>query len=441
MSIHEKFNFHSAGELEEKAAALNVNIPLQEDVSILKTPVKIGAFCSPNSLVTHPMECRDGSENGTPLDLTFRRYRRMAEGGSGIIWFEATSVCDEGSSVSNQLMIKNENLSVYSKLVAETKKCASDKNGQKNEPLCVIELTHSGRYSGKKPVIAYHNAYLDEKAKLNSDYPVITDAELERLEDIFVSKAILAVEAGFDLIDVKCCHGYLIGELLSARTREGKYGGSFENRIRFLLEVLDKITDAVCGKAEITVRTGAYDMIPYGWGMKQDGSFETDNEEPIHLLKELYKHGIKIVNLSAGNPYISPCIGRPFDKAMVGDPQAEEHPLVSTARIFDNTARIQQAVPEMKIVGIGYSWLRQYFGMAAAANISQGRVTMAGLGRGSLAYPDFANDLLYKGSLDPGKVCITCSLCSQLMRNGGPAGCMIHDTGIYKTYFDQKCRR
>ena len=439
MAEHQKFNFQSLEELKAKCGELNVFIPFLEDTSVLKRPVKIGKFTSPNSLVVHPLECRDGLDNCQPSDLTYRRYRRQAEGGAGIIWIEATAVTDDSRSVPNQLMLRESNLSDFEKLVDIIKKSATLKNGDHNVPLCAIELTHSGRYA-KTPILAYHNHYLDQHSKLSEDYPLASDDELKQLSDSFVEKAKLAVKAGFELIEIKSCHGYLFGELLSARNRKGAYGGPFENRTKALLETIDRITEAIHGQAEVTVRIGAYDWIPNGWGMAEDGSFRLDPSEPILLMKEMLKHGVKIVNVSAGNPYIKPCIGRPFDMYMKGDPIPDEHPLEGVARFMNGTAAIQEAVPEMKMIGSGYSWLRQYLGMAAAANIASGRISMVGLGRGALAYPDFANDLLSTGKLDSRKVCITCSLCSQLMRKGGPAGCMVRDTQTYKPYFDLKCR-
>jgi hypothetical protein len=95
----------------------------------------------------------------------------------------------------------------------------------------------------------------------------------------------------------------------------------------------------------------------------------------------------------------------------------------------------------MVIIGTGYSWLRQFLGFSAAANIRQGWVTVAGVGREALAYPDFARDLLTKGSLDPKKTCVACSLCSELMREGGPTGCVVFDHEIYRPIFQQRCRK
>ena len=96
-----KFEF-SIKTLEDLAALgqrLGVNVPASKDVSILSQPVKSGALQLPNSLAIHPMEGCDGGEDGSPGDLTARRYERFAGGGAGLIWFEATAVAPEGGPI------------------------------------------------------------------------------------------------------------------------------------------------------------------------------------------------------------------------------------------------------------------------------------------------------------------------------------------------------
>jgi 2,4-dienoyl-CoA reductase-like NADH-dependent reductase (Old Yellow Enzyme family) len=305
--------------------------------------------------------------------------------------------------------------------------------------MAILELTHSGRHSTLRPVIAIHDEILDRASGVPEDYPLITDGELEDLEDRYVDAARLAAQAGFDGIDVKACHGYLAAELLGARQREGKYGGSFENRTRFLINVVDKIRDRLGPGTAITTRLSAYEGIPGGWGMQPGPVLRENLEEPIRLVKMLYERGVRVVNISAGNPYISPHIGRPFDRPMTGGAFPEEHPLEGVARLVGLVRQVQQSLPEMVVIGTGYSWLRQYLGNSAAAAIRRGWVSVVGLGREALAYPDFARDLLTAGRLDPRKTCVTCSLCSQLMREGGPTGCVIFDCELYRPVYRQKC--
>src|SRR6185437_13685646 len=95
--------------------------------------------------------------------------------------------------------------------------------------------------------------------------PLISDDDLDRLQDRYVAAAGLAYRIGFDFVDVKQCHRYLLNELLAARTRPGRFGGSFENRTRFVREVVGRIRDAYPGKI-IATRMNVFDGVPYQVG-------------------------------------------------------------------------------------------------------------------------------------------------------------------------------
>jgi 2,4-dienoyl-CoA reductase (NADPH2) len=437
MTSHERFGFKNLADLEAKIASLGLDIRLDTNLEPLGRRVKIGALETPNSLAIHPLEGRDSTPDGRPGELTFRRYQRFAESGAGLIWFEATAVVPEGRASPRQLLLNGENLSAFRDLLHRVEQSAAAAYGPAHRPMTVLQLTHSGRSSKPVPVIAVHNETLDAKLGLPPDYPLISDGELEALEDRFVETAKLAHQVGFQTVDIKACHGYLTSELLGARTRPGKYGGSFENRTQFLINIVEKIREQVGHDLALTVRLNAYDGIPYphGWGVRQEDVAQEDLAEPIRLVRLLYDKGVRVVSITAGNPYYSPHVTRPFDTPVQGGAIPGEHPLQGVARLFRITRQIQQAVPEMVIVGTGYSWLRQFLGYAAAANIRNGWVTIVGAGREALAYPDFARDLLTKGELDPKKTCITCSRCSQLMRRGGAAGCVTFDPEVYRSIY------
>jgi 2,4-dienoyl-CoA reductase (NADPH2) len=424
-------------DLETKITSLGLDIRLDTDLQPLGRRVKIGALETPNSLAIHPLEGRDGTPCGRPGELTFRRYQRFAEGGAGLIWFEATGVLPEGRANHRQLLLNEENLSAFKEMLRRTEQVAAAAYGLAHRPVTVLQLTHSGRYSKPLPVIAAHDETLDAKLGLPSDYPHISDRELEALEDHFVQAANLAHQVGFQAIDIKACHGYLASELLAARTRPGSYGGNFENRTRFLINIVEKIRRQLGNDLAVTIRMNAYDgtPYPYGWGVSQEDVTQEDLTEPTRLVRLLYDKGVRMVSISAGNPYYNPHVTRPFDTPVQGGARPGEHPLQGVARLFRITRQIQQAVPQMVIVGTGYSWLRQYLGYAAAANIRNGWVTIVGMGREALAYPDFARDLLTKGKLDPKKTCITCSRCSQLMRDSGMVGCVVFDPEVYRPIY------
>jgi 2,4-dienoyl-CoA reductase-like NADH-dependent reductase (Old Yellow Enzyme family) len=423
-------------ELEAKIASLGLEIRLDTDLEPLERRVKIGALRTPNSLAVHPLEGRDSTPEGRPGELAFRRYQRFAEGGAGLLWFEATAVVPEGRGDHRQLLLSEENLPAFAEMVRRVEQAAAA-FGPAHRPVTVLQITHSGRFSEPIPSSASHSEALDAKRGVPSDYPLISDGELEDLEDHFVTAADLAHQVGFNAVDIKACHGYLASELLAAHTRPGEYGGSFENRSRFLINIVEKIRAKVGDGLALAVRLNAYDGIPYpyGWGVAQGGSAEEDLTEPIRLVRLLYDKGVRLASISAGNPYYNPHVTRPFDTPAKGGEVPSEHPLLGVDRLFRITRQIQQAVPKMVIVGAGYSWLRQFLGNAAAANIRNGWVTIAGVGREALAYPDFARDLLIKGELDPEKTCITCSRCSDLMRACGKAGCVVFDPQVYRPIY------
>ncbi|MCX6621422.1 MAG: NADH:flavin oxidoreductase, partial [Acidobacteria bacterium] len=252
MSSHEPFHFHSLDDLEDRIRELGLNLPLRADVGPLLEPIVLGSRRIPNRMVVLPMEGCDGAADGSPEELTFRRYRRFAAGGSGLLWFEATAVVPEGRANPRQLWIHEGTVESFARLVEESRRAARERHGESHAPLLVLQLTHSGRYSrpgaAPAPIIAHHSAFLDPVHNLPADYPLITDEALERLEDAYVQAAIQAHRAGFDAVDVKACHRYLVSELHASHTRSNsRYGGSFENRSRFFRNVVGKIRDAVPG--------------------------------------------------------------------------------------------------------------------------------------------------------------------------------------------------
>jgi 2,4-dienoyl-CoA reductase-like NADH-dependent reductase (Old Yellow Enzyme family) len=442
-AMHERFHYRTLEELQAEVTRRGLGISFQQDLSPLGRKVEVYGHTLPNSLGIHPMEGCDGTADGKPDELTFRRYERFARGGAGLLWFEATAVAFAGRANPRQLFASPENTGDLARLRETAVKAAQETFGAGHEPLCVLQLTHSGRYSKPegtpKPIIAQHNPWLDAKQGIPADYPVITDDELERLEDEYVKAARVAVAAGYRVIDLKSCHRYLVSELLGAHARPGKYGGPFENRTRFQLNIIDKIRAAVGKDLEIAVRLNTWDGLPYpyGWGVspategQEPGPLPVDLTDPTRLLGELSQRGVRLVSLSIANPYYNAHLTRPYDTPAAGLSIPEEHPLEGVARIFGVTRELQASHPELTIVGAGYSWLRQFFPLTAAANLATGTQKIAGVGREAFAYPDFARDLLEKGALDSRKVCIACSKCTDIMRDGGRTGCVVRDAQLY----------
>ena len=440
MASHQRFHIEDLTQLRNEAKRLGVTLPVEEDISNLLEPIHIGSKTLPNRLLIQPIEGFDADALGGPQELGFRRYRRFAAGGAAILWFEATAVVPEGRSNPRQFWIHDKNVDRFKRLVEETRKAAHESMGSNHNPLLILQLTHSGRYSKpsgeQAPIIAHHSKVLDPLHNLPEDYPLITDDELDRLQDAYVQSARLASEAGFDGVDVKSCHRYLVSELHASFTREkSKYGGPFENRTRFLIEVARRIDREVDGF--ITTRLNAYDAIsyPYGFGVDKEDYTKPDLAEPIHLTSMLKEIGLPILNCSIGNPYYNPHFGRPFDFTIKGGSIPEIHPLEGVALFLQIIRDIQQAHPDLPVVGSGYSWLRYLLPHVGAAAVKNGWASIIGLGRGALAYPDFVRDLMEKKRMDPYKCCVACSSCTQIMRDGGSTGCVVHDSEIYGVHY------
>ncbi len=430
-SAHAPFRFATIDELARTIELLGLDIPIEQDTSFLTCPVSIAGRTIPNSMAVHPMEGCDGADDGAPGPLTFRRYKRFAQGGAGLLWFEACAVVPEGRANPRQLWITRANRDEFARLLTESL------NAAPSRPFTVLQLTHSGRYSrpidAARPVIAHHDPILDADRGIPADYPLITDDELERLEDAYVEAAKLAFEVGFDAVDIKSCHRYLMNELLAAHTREGRYGGSYENRTRLLRNVVGKVMAVAPPGGIVTCRLGIHDAHPYphGWGMSATDPMRPDLTEPKRLVRELSEMGMPVINITMGNPYFNPHVNRPYDRPTEGGVYPDEHPLVGVARLTGLTRELQAAVPEIAVVGSGFSWLRNLWPYVASACLRDGAMRMVGLGRQSFAYPGFAREIIETGKLERRHTCIGCSGCTQIMRDGGTTGCVPFDSEVY----------
>jgi succinate dehydrogenase/fumarate reductase flavoprotein subunit/2,4-dienoyl-CoA reductase-like NADH-dependent reductase (Old Yellow Enzyme family) len=429
MNRFEKFRFGSGEELREKALQLGVDLPWSDSLEALLQPFTLEGYQIPNRLAVQPMEGFDSDENGNPGELAFRRYGRYAAGGSGMIWFEACSVVPEGRSNPHQMMITPQTVPQLRKLTDHIRQIAESTFGAGHRPFLVLQLTHSGRYSnpgrGFVPKYFSNNPVLELKKPVEGDpQPYYTDNELDNIRDAFIEAMHLAELAGFDSVDVKACHGYLLHEMLYAYDRtDSRYGGSFEGRTRFLAEVLNEPSRLVK-----SIRLSGFDLIPHphGFGMAADGSDRIELTEVKKLIGR-FSPMVPLYNITAGIPRLAAHVGRPFDRGVFNAPPPDEHPLEGIARLVRITGELQKDFPEQAFVGTGYSWLRQYYPNVGAGVVNQGLARFIGLGRSSFAYPDAPLDLLRSGRLNPKKTCVSCSKCTELMRTGGPTGCAVRD--------------
>ena len=442
--------------LRDRVATLHWHLPIDEHIlaaqegSPMVTSFRIGNFLVGDRWCTHAMEGWDGMPDGTYSDLTLRRWQRNGEGGAKLIWgCEACAVQQDGRANPNQLMATAAHEASLAFLLKELRTSHKQHNGTTDDLLVGLQLTHSGRFSrpnDKKlePRIAYHHPLLDKKFGIDpaNNAVVWTDDDLERLIDKYVEAPKVAQNAGYQFVDVKACHGYLLHEFLSAYTRPGKYGGDLHGRSKLLIDIIDRIR-AECPQLMIGVRLSVFDTVPYetstevgrpmpfehlkpyeyGFGVDMQNPLNIDLREPIELMKILQDHGVVAINLSAGSPYYCPHIQRPAGHPPSDGYLPPEDPLAGVARLINVTHACKKALPGMPMVGTGYSHLQDYVPHVAQGVVREGWVDFVGLGRMMLSYPDLPAETKTKGRLSRSKICRTLSRCTSEARRGNVSGC------------------
>ena len=447
-------NLKTAEEFLGHLAALGITLPFDAELrsgpeAPLAQPLAVAGTTVGNRFAILPMEGWDGTADGRPTELTLRRWQRFGASGAKLIWGgEAVAVRADGRANPNQLLLTRETFSDLADLRRALVEEHRRHFGTDDDLLIGLQLTHSGRFARPhehdraEPIIVYHHPLLDRKFHVPRDQAPISDDEIGRLVDDFVVAARRAQRAGFAFVDIKHCHGYLGHEFLSAVDRPGRYGGSFENRTRFLREVVAGIR-AEAPDLGIGVRLSALDWLPfragadgrgepmpypqaqpYRYAFGGDGSgLGTDLTEPCAFLDLLEDLQIPLVCISVGSPYYNPHIQRPAMFPPSDGYQPPEDPLVGVARQIDVTACLKRHSPRLVVVGSGYSYLQEWLAHVGQAAVREGATDFVGLGRMVLSYPELPADVLTGRSLQRKQICRTFSDCTTAPRHGLASGC------------------
>lgn len=440
------------GRLEE----LGVSLPIDEEIlsaeqgSPLAAPLVMGRFTAGNRWCIHPMEGWDAERDGSPSPHTLRRWHHFGRSGAKLIWGgEAAAVVPEGRANPNQTLGTLDNRAGLAALLDGLRQAHRDSCGNL-DGLCVgLQLTHSGRFCRPnsktlEPRLAYHHPLLDAKFHIDASDAslVMSDDEVERLIDAYLVSARMAHELGFDFVDVKACHGYLLHEFLSARVRPGKFGGDFAGRTRLLTTIIERIRTEI-PQLGVGVRLSVFDTVPYqtsrevgrplpygehlpygfGFGVDEQDPLRMDLREPIELIRRLVKLDVIAVNVTCGSPYYCPHAQRPAIFPPSDGYQPPEDPLVGVARQIEAARQCKAAVPEMPMIGTGYSYLQDYLPHVAQAAVRAGWIDAVGLGRMVLSYPTLPAETLAGRPWARKQVCRTFSDCTTAPRHGMISGC------------------
>ncbi|ODU01196.1 MAG: NADH:flavin oxidoreductase [Planctomycetes bacterium SCN 63-9] len=451
MSFPRVASLKTADDFRKHLQSLGIALPFDATVeagagSPLARPFHGKSGTIGNRFCILPMEGWDGTPDGRPSELTRRRWRNFGLSGAKLIWGgEAVAVRHDGRANPHQLVIGENTLADLAGLRDLLVEAHRERFGQTDDLLIGLQLTHSGRFArpnGKQlePRVLYRHPLLDDRFGVRDDSAVFSDDELARLVEDFVKGARLAQKAGYAFVDVKACHGYLGHEFLSAVDRPGRYGGSFENRTRFLREIVDGIRAEAPG-LEIGVRLSIFDFLPFQPGPESvgipaawpgpyrhafggdGGGTGIDLAEPSAFLELLERLDIELFCSTAGSPYYNPHIQRPATFPPSDGYQPPEDPLVGVARQIEATARLKARHPKILVVGSGYSYLQEWLPNVGQAVVRENGADFVGLGRMVLSYPEMPADVLAGRALARKKICRTFSDCTTAPRNGIVSGC------------------
>jgi NADPH2 dehydrogenase len=450
-------HYKTAGELLSHAKELGIDLPFDSDVQASPESAMAQPYLLPdgrkigNRFCIQPMEGWDGTTDGKPTELTFRRWRNFGLSGAKFIWGgEAAAVRPDGRANPNQLMMLDENMAEIESLLQALLDEHKAHYASTDDLLVGLQLTHSGRFcrpnekTKLEPKILYHHPLLDKMFNIPADYPVMTDTEIEDLIGYYIRAAKRAQKVGFEFVDVKHCHSYLGHEFLSAVDRPGPYGGSFENRTRFLREIVSGIRSE-CPGLRIGVRLSVFDFppfrpdennigkimeyrddsrrYPYAFGGDPDHPGQVKLDETITLLDLLENIGVELVNFSGGSPYYNPHTTRPAQFPPSDGYLPPEDPLVGVARHIKVSAELKQHAPNLATVGSAYTYLQDWLPNVAQAVVRAGMIDFVGLGRMVLSYPEMPADILAGKTLARKRICRTFSDCTTGPRKGMVSGC------------------
>ncbi len=452
------------GDFRQHLATLGVDLPCDDEIipgsasplGQAVPSVEVNGKHVGNRIAIQPMEGWDATPTGGATDEVRRRWQRFGESGAKLIYGgEAMAIRPDGRANPNQLIITENNKKDLAEIRELLIRSHEQRFGRTHDLVVGFQLTHSGRFckpNDKKrmePRVAYRHPVLDRKFNVTSDEQVFTDSEIDQLIEAYIAAAKIAWDVGADFVDIKHCHGYLLHEFLSAYSRPGKYGGSFENRTRILRDVIGGIR-ASGNKIDVGVRLSAFDFVPFkpdpalskpgklgpgipeehplpyhfGFGVNASDPLSYDLTEAVIFLRLCADLGVKIVNLSAGSPYYNPHIQRPAAYPPSDGYQPPEDPLVGVGRQINVVRKLKaQAPPHLLLVGSAYSYLQEYLPHVTQAVVRQGWTDMVGLGRMTLSYPNILAEALDQGTITSKLICRTFSDCTTAPRNGLISGC------------------
>jgi len=260
----------------------------------LLTPLELRGVRLPNRIMMSPMSQHRADVDGRANDWHLVHYGSRAVGGVGIIMVEDCAVRSDGRLSNGALGLYADSQVEPLRRVVEFCREAGSVVG--------IQLGHAARKAfGKAKGFGPHPLVAPSPIPFESDWAVpieLDDAGIDALVEAFGEAAHRAVQAGFDIVEVHGAHGYLLHEFMSPLTnqRNDAYGGSWENRVRLTLRVVERVREVVPDRMLVFFRLSADDL--------EEGGLTV--EDSIALTSLLKERGVDVIDVSAGGLKAAP---------------------------------------------------------------------------------------------------------------------------------------
>ena len=341
-------------------------------MSLLFSPLQIKSVKLKNRIVVSPM-CQYSSVDGFASDWHLVHLGSRAIGGAGLIIQEATAVSPEGRiSYGDMGLWKDEHIEKLKQITTFIHEHGS---------IAGIQLAHAGRKASvEKPWLGDTQIHSGENSwQTVSSSPIpfregdmipheLSIAEIKKIVDDFKNAAIRSLKAGFKLVEIHAAHGYLINQFLSplSNHRTDEYGGSFENRIKFLLEILEATKTVWPADLPIFVRISATDWMEGGWTI----------DDSVKLTAILKDRGVDLIDTSSGgtSPLAKIPLGPGYQVPLSEAIKKQSGILTGAVGIITNAEQAEQILQEEKadLIIMAREHLRDpYFALHAAIELNE----------------------------------------------------------------------
>ncbi|WP_077071806.1 FAD-dependent oxidoreductase [Mailhella massiliensis] len=368
----------------------------------LFTPITIHGVTVRNRILFPGMSTKHASPDGRVTERMMRYYEERAKGGAGMVTVEASAVSAEGRPFIRGLSLyRDEDIPGLSELTARI---------HAHGALASVQLVHGGCLA--LPDVAGHVFMVSSVCGRTpySDSSVFTVKDIKALVRRFAEAASRAVAAGFDAVELHGAHGYLLAQFFSPlmNRREDEYGGSLENRIRFPLEVLKAVREAV-GERPVLYRMSVVDGL-------QDG---IQLDDSLELAVRLAREGADALHVSVGTretrhivapPSCVPCGWNASLARAVKSAVGSSVPVIVAGRVLDENV--------------------------ACDILDRGDADMVAMGRALIAEPALPR-LVHEGKAHTALRCVSCNEgCSSGSARGSGIGCALNPLAGYEGRYE-----